>query len=321
MLKSSDIFLTSEKLEELLGNLGIRIIGETETDFLCLCCFHYNSDSPALNISKRPGHPWKCWNAKCALTGNIVSLITRKGYSINETKLMLIDGFVEPDDLTEYIKNLLAEDKKDVNGWRNRDVADFAREDEDYGHPALKYLESRGIQRRTYEYFRMGYSNKKKMLVIPIFNEFGEFVSVVGRSIQAKRYTYSKGFDRERTIWNVNNARTLDKSYIILTEGTLDAAYIWQAGWESVGAVFGASFSLNQLSICQRYFDEIICFLDNDDAGKALSNKIISTVKGIDVSVVQYPSGDIKDPEKLTVEQISEMIEKRRSAVELLLDI
>jgi DNA primase len=331
--RSPKIFLTTERLHEVLNSVGVHIISETEHDYLGYCPFHDNRDSPAFNISKDSPYLWKCWNGACAQKGNIYTLLVKKGYAPKEARRMLLKGVVgERDDLVELLHQLMSEDKEELNEWLGVHPDTFGAEDERWGWPARTYANSRGITDEAFAYFRMGYSHKKRMLVIPSFNEAGSLVGVIGRSIEGKSYRYSRGLERGSIVWNLNNAKESSDT-IILTEGALDTVYIWQAGYANVGSILGSAISENQWLALRKFFHHIVCFFDNDQAGKALTHQIIHSVSDLGVSVAQYPDRvvpakdkqgneierPVKDPGELWGQEIQEAINEAKSSLIYLL--
>lgn len=316
--QSPDIFLAEEQLRDLLEMLGIIVTSGTFREIIAYCPFHSNKDSPAFNISLLPGHLWKCHNGKCNKTGNIVTLLTMKGYTRNEAEKMLIRGSYEISDLSALVERLMADPNNDSKEeWREINVAEFQSCDKECGYPARKYMRGRGISTRAYDFFGMGYSQGKHMAVIPVFDERGRLSGVIGRELSSKRYQYSTGLGRGELIWNLHNARKCEN--IILTEGSLDAVYVWQAGFENVGAVLGSAISPRQWKQLRKHFTEIICFFDNDEAGMAITETIVNSIHDMAVSYVEYPR-DVKDPGELTKREIRSMIEHRKTSLDLLLN-
>lgn len=316
--KRLNIFLSRDSLEDILRNVGVKIVAETEHDLLGYCPFHHNVDSPAFNISKTQPYPWKCWNGACGQKGNIFSLLYKKGYSPNEIKKMLISGEVEPNDLVDYLRELLEETEEPENVWSGYDYSRFEDDDKKAGYPAKQYALSRGITEEAYEYFSMGYSAKKDMLIIPAFYSNGDMAGVIGRSLRGKQYRYSAGLQRGSLIWNLDKAVSVPTDEIILTEGSLDAVYVWQAGFKSVGAILGSAISPVQWKEIRKYYAGMTCFFDNDAPGINLTNSIISSTKGLLINIVEYPD-ERKDPGDLTAEEIQQAVQKRKSNLELLL--
>lgn len=328
-----NFFLPRQQLEQLLKSVGVVIEGGTSTDLICYCPFHSNKDSPALNISLSAGHLWKCWSGKCGLKGNLITLLKMKGYSYSEAMKMVKHGEIAIDDLVALLQEIFHEDsgEEEDDSWVGIDPQNFALSDEANNFPARTYLSSRGITEEAYGFFQMGYSAPKKMVVIPVFKNKGELCGVIGRSIAVKRYQYSTGMTRGTLVWNLNHAKAYDS--VILTEGALDAVYIWQSGHRNVAAVLGSAVSPRQLDLIKTYFTEVICFFDNDDAGDGATNQLLNQLTDVLVSYVEYPTRmieceaedgsttyrKIKDPGELTIEEINNMISTRKTSIDLLL--
>lgn len=326
MLDSS--FLTLDNLEQLLKDVGVKIIYETGSDIICMCPFHDNRDSPAFNISKQgPGYLWKCWNGRCAKQGNLRSLLIRLGYSVSEVHRKL-SGDMNEDEFVKYIKRILQDEEEEVNEWAGVPVEKFIAQDLQAGWPARSYALGRGISLEAFEYFQMGYSTKKNMLIIPMKNERNELVGVIGRSLTHKQYQYSSGSPRSEILWNLNKCKEYDE--IVLTEGALDAVALWQDGIENVGAVLGSSISIRQWWLLRTYFDSIVAWFDNDSAGNSLRNTILESSEQLLAYIVEYPDRLIeledgshralKDPGELWHQEKLDMYANRRTAIDLLLE-
>jgi 5S rRNA maturation endonuclease (ribonuclease M5) len=317
--KYKPIYLSRDQLENVLAQAGVKIVTETSQDLLCYCPFHHNVDSPAFNISKRSPFLWKCWNGKCAKSGNIFSLLTQKGYTPNEARRTIFSGVTTLDDFEELMQDLLSEPEEEENAWSGFNYMKFIEEDREHDHRARDYAYGRGITESAFNFFRMGYSYSKDMLVIPVWDDKGEMLGVIGRSIEGKQYRYSSGLQRGRTIFNIDHALSHGPE-IILTEGSLDSIYIWQAGFNCVGAVLGSAISPEQWGLLQKHFTDIVCFFDNDDAGIALTHSVIKNAQGMGVTVVEYPDDrGVKDPGDLSSEEIRQMIDNRVDAITILL--
>jgi DNA primase len=333
---SSEIlpYLSRPALEDLLRSVGVVVAGDTATDIIAYCPFHNNRDTPAFNISLSPPHFFRCHNGKCGAKGTIVTLLTKKGYSRGEAERMVKLGAVEISDLESVLRDILKPPKTEVSAeeWKEVDPHVFVEQDAANGHPAREYMLGRGITEEAIDHFGIGYVRKKDMAVVPVFDERSQLVGTIGREIQSKRYQYSTGLGRGQLVWNLNNSK--EHEHIILTEGYLDAVYVWQAGWENVGAVLGSAISPKQWNLLRKYFYGIICFFDNDDAGWGLVEDVIT--KGTDLLVwfVEYPDRlitytddegvehqrSIKDPGELTADEINYMLENKKSSIDLLLE-
>jgi DNA primase len=135
---------------------------------------------------------------------------------------------------------------------------------------------------------------------------------LIGRAIhewQEPRYLYNKGFKRADVLFNIQNAKKFDS--VIICEGSLDAMKVSQAGYRNVVATLGAKVSANQVKMIRKYFDSVIIFSDNDDAGAEMRSAIIDECRGKELATVSIPDG-LKDPGDMTQEQIVHAIENRK---------
>lgn len=323
------ILLSRDRLIDILKSMGVTIQSETSTDLLGYCPFHDNRDSPAFNMSLRAPYPWKCWNGSCDAKGNIVTLITGKGYTPNEAWKIIGSDLLDFDEFSQYIAEILEEEERHINSWADRDMSEFRASDEAAGWPARKYMKQRGFTDETLDYFQVGYSPKKHMVIVPVYDEVNRPIGVIGRAIEYKRYQYSTGLQRSKIIWNSNRVAKEHRD-IVLTEGAFDAMYIYQAGVPNVGAVLGSAISPIQWRLLRNNYYGITCFFDNDKPGQSLTDSIFETVNDFQVYRVEYPDREIveedgdhhypKDPGELYDFEIQEMMQNRKTKIEWLLE-
>ena len=173
----------------------------------------------------------------------------------------------------------------------------------------------RGIDLETMEYFEIGFSRLKERIVIPVRDPNYKLVGFIGRAIydeQEPRYLYNKGFKRADVLFNIQNAKKYRNC--IITEGSVDAMMVHQSGYPNVVSTLGAQVSPNQIKMLKRYFDELIIFSDNDDAGIAMKRDIINLCRGKVLSEAEISDG-CKDPGEMKKEQIKHSIENKISII------
>jgi DNA primase len=137
-------------------------------------------------------------------------------------------------------------------------------------------------------------------------------VGLIGRAIhdwQDPRYLYNKGFKRADVLFNIQNAKAYDS--VIICEGSLDAVKIAQAGFKNVVATLGAKVSPNQIRMIRKYFDSVVVFSDNDDAGAEMRRAILEECRGKEMFTVSIPDG-LKDPGDMTEQQIKQAITSKQ---------
>ena len=101
---------TKADLRSILHSCGIEIISQTGSDFLCLCPFHHNTDSPAFAISYSKGL-YICYNQYCNASGTVLDLVMQLTKRNNYEALRFISSnkLSEAELLEEELKDLLDE--------------------------------------------------------------------------------------------------------------------------------------------------------------------------------------------------------------------
>ena len=205
------------------------------------------------------------------------------------------------------------------------------------------YLKARGLHEAALlETFRVGYANEtirdalppegdllddlkavgildaqgrehfRDCVTFPIYDERGDVVGMYGRkTIESKvKHLYLAG--PHAGVFNPTCARL--SSSLLLTEGIIDAATLWQAGYKNVTALYGTNgFTDDHLALLRKNeVEAVYLVLDGDDAGRRAAEKIGPTLKaeGLDVFTVKLPEGE--DPNSFfqnhTVEEFDALL-------------
>jgi DNA primase len=133
-------------------------------------------------------------------------------------------------------------------------------------------------------------------------------IGLIGRAIsseQEPRYLYNSGFKRATILFNIQNAKNYSEAIIV--EGSVDAMKVHEAGFPNVVATLGAQVSPQQVTMLKKYFDRIVIFSDNDDAGKAMRDAILDTCCGKEIWIADIADG-LKDPGEMDANQINNSI-------------
>jgi DNA primase len=289
---------------------GVEIVREEGRELACLCPFHKNTDSPAFYINKDNGL-WICFNPACEKRGSLRDLMRFFGdekplvrdYDVDQI-LALLDPTAETS---------------------HREDWDSALESIRLNFPdesgKAQYLFERGLSEDTLAYFEIGFSEKRGRVVIPARDEMSRLVGFIGRSIREEvqpKYLYSKGFPRKSVLFNLNRAKKYNE--VVVVEGSVDAMKIHESGFPNVVATLGASVTEGHVALLRKYFDKVIIFPDNDDAGKAMRDILLAGLSGVSLGVVRYPDGGAKDPGEMSAELISEAINSAEDGILWMLD-
>ena len=286
-----------KEIKDLFLNHNIYISSNTGEEINVFCPFHKNSNSAAMYINIKTGL-WQCLNPSCAKKGNFRQLyygITGKSFG----KSYSIDPYNLDKELNKYKNEYVVDNSLNI---------DSIAIDYDKDAYLLDTLIERGLSLDTLKYFEVGYSKEKNRVVIPVRSASYELVGFIGRATldsQQPRYLYNKGFRRADYLFNLQNAKA--HGDVIIVEGSIDAMFVHQAGFNNVVASLGAAIPKSQIILLKKYFDKIIIFSDNDMAGEAMRDGIIEQCLGKNISVAEVSKG-LKDPGEMNTEQIQNAI-------------
>lgn len=155
-----------------------------------------------------------------------------------------------------------------------------------YKFPAF-WAQDRGFTDETISAFELGYDPMKNAGTIPVRNMNGKLLGVTMRFLgddveKRDRYKYPFGFVKSHHIFGSHLIMESPLDYVVLTEGYLDAAMTWQAGYQA-GGIGGSHPSAEQIRVLLRLgITRVIFAFDNDREGRMITNRCLGkwTVKG-----------------------------------------
>lgn len=333
-----DDYYSPGQVESVLVDIGVDIIGETDTNLLCLCPFHHNTDTPALSVEKDRGI-YLCFAPHCEVKGTLTHLVKAMTKGSKYSVMRIIDRHKSESklDLQNTIEDLF--NRKNELPVFDQNILNRMHEDM-WSSPAQEYMNGRGFTDKTLQYFSIGYSIKNQMVTIPVHDWEENPVGIIGRTIEGKRFKNSKKLPTRQTLFNIHRAKkTGDK--IIIVESAMDAMRLHQCGFPYVVSTNGSIFSDAHVQLINRYFNEVIIMTDMDDPkdhvkldcnkcentclghipGRALGEKIVKSLPGkrilwsaYDYGIV-YPHG-AKDVGDLDPEEIKQCIKNAVNTAE-----
>ena len=277
---------SASQIKSVLKSIGVDIIAETGNDFLCLCPFHGNRNTPSFSVSKERG-AFICFNPSCGESGSIIDIVKRlternEFEAIRFIKIKEIENEV---DFEDTLSNVL-EEKPDFEEF-SQETLERLHADLAGNKDARDYLESRGINEESMKHFSLGYSNSMGMVITPVHSPDGMPVGLVGRSISEKRFKNSNGLPKNKTMFNIHRAKKLG-GIAIVVESNFDAIRVHQAGYPNVVATLGGHISNDNINLLNKYFTKIIIMTDSDEAGRSLGKNIASKLKNKEVLWAMY---------------------------------
>lgn len=290
------------EIRKLFSDYNISIQSESGKEATIYCPFHKNTHSPAFYINLKTGL-WQCFNPSCDKRGNF-----RQLYKHVSGKSYGRENNIDPKYLQYQLDQAISQ-KVDVEISIDSIEVDYESDEINNLQPLIE----RGLTVDTLRYLDIGYSKIKERIVIPVRDYQYKVVGLIGRAIhewQEPRYLYNKGFKRADVLFNIQNAKHFDECIVV--EGSLDCAKVIQAGYKNCVATLGAKVSENQASMLRKYFDKIIIFSDNDDAGRAMCDAILRSCDGKSMFVMTIPD-HAKDPCEMSELEIKQSYENKHS--------
>ena len=292
------------EIRKLLSDYNVVIQTESGKEATIYCPFHKNTHSPAFYINLKTGL-WQCFNPSCDKRGNF-----RQLYKHFTGKTLGYQKTIDPNTLQRELESGLI---KVTEQNLEIDSIEVDYDGEDFS--LLQPLIERGFSKETLQYLEIGFSKIKERIVIPVRDINFKVVGLIGRAVhdwQDPRYLYNKGFKRADVLFNIQNAKKYDECIVV--EGSLDCAKVVQSGFKNCVATLGAKLSENQASMLRKWFDKIIIFSDNDEAGSAMRDAIIRSCEGKDIYVMSIPDG-LKDPGEMSEQEIKQSYESKISII------
>lgn len=171
-------------------------------------------------------------------------------------------------------------------------------------HP---YILRRGISVDTLRVWEGGYDARMKRAIFPVRNLAGQLVGAVGRTVNNHRVRYFNYFDFKKSQFLFGEHLAKGGSLIVV-EGLLDTVAVWQAlqkenalGEFSVVGLLGSEPSPKQIEKIKLLANEVILFLDNDQAGYTGTRELIKFLsKSVLLTAIKYPSEEVADPDDAT---------------------
>lgn len=326
-----------KQVYSVLAELGVDVLSETDTVWLCLCPFHRNTATPSFAVNKTSGL-YLCFNGGCEEKGNFLSLVMKLGnLKIFPAKRLIAKFKGSSVSASKEIEDLF--EKKDPLPSFPQDLINEMA-DRFWNSPACEYMHSRGFEDKTLSYFQIGFSEKKQLVAIPVHDWNALPVGVIGRTIVGKRFENSKNIPTKSTLFNIHRAKKVSDK-VVIVESAMDAMLIHQAGFPNVVSTNGGWFTDSHRQLINKYFNEVIIMTDNDDPndhkildckkckntclghspGRVLGEKISNALPNKRVKWassgygVLFPNG-AKDAGDMTKHEISDCIKNAISSIE-----
>ncbi len=136
------------------------------------------------------------------------------------------------------------------------------------------------------------YDKFRKRLIFPIIDVRGDVLGFGGRIVDkddpGAKYMNTPEtivYSKRRVLYGLNLAKKSKRDNIILVEGNIDVVMLHQAGFDNACASMGTALTPEQIHLLSRYTKELVLCYDNDDAGKAATQKALTLLGDTDFNV------------------------------------
>jgi len=320
----------SVNAEQLLRHLGFNITSAGSTEIRAQCKVHGGDNKTAFRMNTQT-KTWTCYSHNCQedVGYDVISLVEHvMGLDFNGAV-----GYLES------ITGLSINDKLDyVKYQQDQDRFQFMKQRGD-NHIAQSALVSESYL-KSFKKFRSKYFNTKEngnfsdeildkfevgggyvdkygfqRDVIPIRDIYGRLVSysfrdITGKADYAFKYILTKGFDKDKVLYNLNEAKDnigVDRTLIIV-EGFKSVWRLYEAGYKNVVACMGSHVTSGQQKLIYSTAFKLITLFDADMAGVKATKAVVKDMgDNINVVPVFLPHTD-KDPSDYNTNDLIEIL-------------
>lgn len=172
--------------------------------------------------------------------------------------------------------------------------ADLETQLEQFGPPPSRAVERRHLSLEALDCFRVRWDYEVSAWIFPIHGPGGGLWGWQAKGAEWVR-NRPPGIKKSRTLFGVQVPQ--NGTQLVLVESPLDAVYLHGLGYTAL-ASYGAGVSDAQMRLVIERFDEVVLALDNDEAGRNETRRLLNERwhHRLPVYVFNYRGTAAKDP-------------------------
>lgn len=305
-------------------------------DNLMICCPFHNEQNPSFWLVKNAYYDWKSFYCKWWCFTCHAKWLSLESFISQLTWVTKQEAFKEAkeimwfDDDSFYLHWKIDKDSfMKIKEWEEQQwyytQEEYLNEFDTF--TPHEYILNRWFTINSWLKFNFWYSDFWKRISIPLYDEEWKIVSIIWRSISQEvnpKYLYINkewfNVDKSHYLFNLNNV-DFDKKKIILVEWPLNSIAIDQFWETNAVAIMWSKISDEQYEKLMTYFNEIILWLDDDEAWRDWTKDVISRIKKDDRKITKklFVMKSKKDAADMNKEEFDETYNNREE-INLLFD-
>ena len=153
-------------------------------------------------------------------------------------------------------------------------------------------------------------------VMFPIMDANNRVIAFGGRVMGEGKPKYlnspeTKVFDKSRSLYGLNAARSSRKDYMLICEGYMDVISLHQSGFNNAVAALGTAFTSRHASLIKRYVKEAVLTFDSDEAGIKAAMRAIPYLRDAGLAIKVLSMKPYKDPDEFIKARGREAYEER----------
>ena len=193
-----------------------------------------------------------------------------------------------------------------------------------YSDDLYRYLRSKGYDDQilketglvTIDEVRGGHDKFWNRAMFPIMDVHNRVIGFGGRVMGDGEPKYlnspeTKIFDKSRSLYGLNIARSTRKNQLLLCEGYMDVIALHQAGFDNAVASLGTALTSGHANLLKRYTKEVYLTYDSDGAGVKAALRAIPILKEVGIVTKVINMRPYKDPDEFIKALGAEEYQKR----------
>lgn len=168
------------------------------------------------------------------------------------------------------------------------------------------YMWERKLTKEVVDKFHIGYDDKRKCIVFPVWDEKNNLVMLTSRSVINKSFYIDENKDKPVYLLNFINKENIKTVYV--AESQINALTLWSWGYPAIALIGTGSYEQYNILNKSGIRNYILCF-DGDQAGNKGSERFIKNIRNdVFVSRKNIPQGkDVNDLSKEEFDKLEEI--------------